>query len=412
MENFSENQRKILAFPNTDYDALICDGAIRSGKTTVMSVAFILWAMRDFNGRNFGICSKTAGTAEKNIIRPLLSMQYLQKRFAMKYSRNNALTITDGKKTNTFYVYGGKDESSYQLIQGVTLAGVLLDEVALMPRSFVEQALARCSVEGRKLWFNCNPENQMHWFNQEWILKAKQRNAMHIHFELDDNPALSERIKSGYKAMYSGVFYDRYIRGLWVSAEGLIYDMFNQDHHVVSEDPEYSGESFVSADFGVQNATVFLLWNKEKDADRWVVSNEWYYSGREQKIQKTVTAQVEGLASMLSGEHPQVIVDPSATALIAELRQAGYPTLKGKNDVLRGISDVSTMLVKDRIAIHKRCRHTIQEFGIYCWDEKAANRGEDVPVKANDHCMDALRYGVETKHLARAVKPYRSIITR
>lgn len=412
MANFSENQRKILAFPDTDYDALICDGAIRSGKTTVMSVAFILWAMRDFNGRNFGICSKTAGTAEKNIIKPLLSMQYLQKRFSMRYSRNNALVISSGKTTNTFYIYGGKDESSYQLIQGVTLAGVLLDEVALMPRSFVEQALARCSVDGRKLWFNCNPENQMHWFNQEWILQAEERNALHIHFELDDNPALSETIKAGYKNMYSGVFYDRYIRGLWVSAEGLIYDMFSPDRHVIDKDPEYSGDSFVSADFGVQNATVFLLWKKEKDSDRWIVSNEWYYSGREQKIQKTVSAQVAGLASILNGERPYVIVDPSAAALIAELRHSGYPTLRGKNDVLRGISDVSTMLSQDRIAIHKRCRHTIQEFGVYCWDERAANRGEDIPLKINDHCMDALRYGVETKHLVRVEKPYVSIISR
>lgn len=410
--NFSENQRKILAFPNTDYDALICDGAIRSGKTTIMSVAFVLWAMREFNGCCFGICSKTVRTAEKNIIQPLLNLSYMKKRFSMKYTRDNELVVRNRDKVNTFYIYGGKDASSYTLIQGATFAGVLLDEVALMPRSFVEQACARCSVDGRKLWFNCNPEGQLHWFNQEWVKKTEEKNALHVHFTLDDNPSLSPRIRAGYEAMYSGVFYDRYIKGLWVSADGLVYGMFNEKRHVVEEPPETEGSYYISSDFGVQNPTVFLLWRKVKDRDQWIILNEWYYSGRENKVQKTVGEQVKGLESLFPVEYgrriepAQIIVDPSASALIAEIREEGHTVRKANNDVVDGISDVSTMLVQDRLLISRKCKHTIEEFQVYCWDEKAAMRGEDKPVKENDHCMDAIRYMVKTRHLARVDEEY------
>ena len=161
---FSEKQRQILRFPYSPYEALICDGAVRSGKTSVMSLSFLLWAMGAFSGCAFAICGKSVGRAERNIIAPLLSVRYLQENFDLRYNRGeHVLTVRRGGTENRFYLFGGKDGSSYTLIQGVTLAGVLLDEVALMPRSFVEQALARCSVEGARFWFNCNPENPMHW---------------------------------------------------------------------------------------------------------------------------------------------------------------------------------------------------------------------------------------------------------
>ena len=152
----------------------------------------------------------------------------------IKERRNeNKLLVTVNGRTNSFYLFGGRDESSYTLIQGITLAGVLFDEVALMPRSFVEQALARCSVEGSKFWFNCNPEGPGHWFYTEWVQKAAERHVLHLHFTMDDNLSLSASIKRRYEGMYSGVFYDRYIRGLWVVAEGLIYTCFNPKLHVV-----------------------------------------------------------------------------------------------------------------------------------------------------------------------------------
>ena len=210
----SPKQQQILRWPYTGRTALICDGAVRSGKTSVMSLSFVLWAMGAFESQNFGICGKTVGSAERNIIQPMLGMKYLRDNFSMRYSRaTHLLSVARGGRENRFYVFGGRDESSYTLIQGVTLAGVLLDEVALMPRSFVEQALARCSVEGAKFWFNCNPDVPEHWFRKEWLLHLSEKDADHLHFKMEDNPSLSEATRARYASMYAGVFKKRYVDG-------------------------------------------------------------------------------------------------------------------------------------------------------------------------------------------------------
>lgn len=400
----SKKQAEILAFPNSSYDALICDGSIRSGKSSIMSVAFVLWAMKSFNGMNFGICSKTAGTADRNVIRPLMAMSFIKSRFRIKYTVNKKLEIWTKNHHNTFYIFGGKDAASYQLIQGVTLAGVLLDEVALMPRSFVEQAIARCSVSGRRLWFNCNPEGQLHWFNQEWILEAEEKNAMHLHFTMNDNPSLAPDIRAGYERMYSGVFYDRYIKGLWVSAEGVIYaDMFSDENIISKEEVnklEFEPACWISSDFGIQNATVYLKWKKVKGHQLYVITNEWYYSGRESKRQKTVSGLVKGCKEFIGDDNVKyVILDPSAEALQVEMNQQGIRTRNANNEVLNGIANTGKLLEDKKILISEECENTIDEFSLYMWDEKAANAGEDVPIKENDHCMDAMRYFVNTENL-------------
>ena len=193
---FSPKQRRVLrwwgrASPDRGRDAIICDGAVRSGKTMCLGLSFALWAMGRFSSCAFALCGKSVGSVERNIITPLLAVRYLQENFTLAYHRGeHVLTVRRGSRENRFYLFGGKDESSYTLIQGVTLAGALLDEVALMPRSFVEQALARCSVEGAKLWFNCNPDVPTHWFRQEWILKAQEKDATQLNFNMDDNPGL------------------------------------------------------------------------------------------------------------------------------------------------------------------------------------------------------------------------------
>lgn len=403
---FSKKQLQILAFPEMDKDALICDGSVRSGKSSNMSVAFVLWAMKRFNGMNFGVCSKTIKTAQRNIIRPLLAMSFIKRRFDIHYVQNEYFELTDAKgRKNIFYIFGGKDDSSYQLIQGITLAGVLLDEVALMPRSFVDQALARCSVAGSKLWFNCNPEGQLHWFYQEWILQAEAKNALHLHFTMDDNPSLDEKIKDRYKSMYVGVFYQRYIEGLWVSAEGVIYaDMFSKERNVLTkkqiEQMTFEGEYYVSADFGIQNPTVFLLWRKIAGEQIYVCLREWRYSGREQKIQKTTSELIDGLDELCQGIKPKyVIIDPSASALEVEARKRHYKVVDADNDVLDGIAHTGTLLKDGKLLFSEECEDTIDEFSLYMWDEKAAEDGVDVPIKENDHSMDAVRYFVNTMNL-------------
>lgn len=399
--------RKGSAF--ADYNGIIADGAIRSGKTVSMEFSFVEWAMETFDGCNFAICGKTIESLRRNVIKTLVR-QLRARGYKVREKRSeNMVVVSRGGKTNDFYLFGGKDESSQDLIQGITLAGIFFDEVALMPESFVNQATARCSVEGSKHWFNCNPGGPMHWFYLKWVLRCRKRRYVYLHFTMDDNLTLSEAIKARYYAQYTGVFFLRYIKGLWAAADGLIYDMFDKKRHVAANCPDTEGDYYVSCDFGMQNPTAFLLWRKEKRKDRWICLREYYYSGKEERKQKTVAQYVADMKKWLGGVKPkQVIVDPSATALIAELKQNRFTVLPADNEVGRGISEVSVMLNTDRLLFLSGCKRTIREFGAYVWDAKAAAHGEERPVKTNDHAMDAVRYFVRSKRLVKLVEEYTS----
>lgn len=393
---FSEKQRQIMRFPYTQYKALICDGAVRSGKTSVMSLSFFLWAMGNFNGCAFAFCGKSVGAVERNIVTPLLSIRYLQENFGLRYNRGDHVIIAKrGRKENRIYLFGGKDESSYTLIQGITLAGVLLDEVALMPRSFVEQALARCSVSGAKLWFNCNPANPMHWFRQEWILNPEKHNALHLHFLMDDNPSLSDEVKAYYRTTYSGVFYQRYVLGLWVMSDGLIYDMFDQTANVYRPDQRpvdmvWSSTRYISCDYGTTNPMRFLDIYDNGEVIR--VDGEYDWDSRKEHRQKTDKEYADDLISFMGHTWCTVIVDPSAASFIAELRSRGVYVIPADNDVLDGIRKTASLIQRRAIQVCDRCIRLIDEMGTYMWDDKAALRGEEKPIKQQDHSMDALRY--------------------
>ncbi len=395
---FSKKQLKVLTWwmpesPASDKDGIIADGAIRSGKTLSMSLSFVMWAMETFDQQNFGMCGKTIGSFRRNVLF-WLKLMLKSRGYKIKDHRaDNLIVVSKNDITNYFYIFGGKDESSQDLIQGITLAGVFFDEVALMPESFVNQATGRCSVDGSKFWFNCNPDGPYHWFKVNWIDKINEKNILYLHFTMDDNLSLTEKIKARYRSMYSGVFYQRYILGLWVVAEGVIYDMFDAVKHIVSELKDLITDTYyVSVDYGTQNATVFLLWCKNTKG-KWVCIKEYYYSGRDEATQKTDTEYADDLKEFLGEIKPRaVIIDPSAASFIAELRKRGYNIRKAKNDVLDGIRFVATLLNQEKIAFAECCKNTILEFNSYIWDTKASERGEDKPVKQHDHAMDAVRY--------------------
>lgn len=383
----SPKQAKILSFPYSKYDALICDGAVRSGKTSIMMWAFVRWAMENFSGQRFGVCGRTVDSCTKNIIVPFTAMSLAKERYLIRWRRGDkVMEVRRGSVTNYFEVFGGKDEASYTLIQGRTLAGVLLDEVVLMPRSFVEQAMTRCSVDGAKLWFSCNPGSPQHWFYLEWIKRHKERNALYLHFEMTDNPGLSEKTLERYQNMFTGVFYDRYIRGLWVLAEGLVYDF--GEENIVDDVPE-SGEYYISCDYGTLNPFSAGLWCWDgKTATR---IREYYYSGREEHRNKTDEEYYTELEKLV-GELPviSVIVDPSAASFIEVIKRHGkFKVRKAVNDVLPGIATTARYLRSGALKIHRSCKDAIREFGLYRWDEKST---EDRPIKENDHAMDDTRY--------------------
>lgn len=397
---FSEKQLEVLRFPYSGYDALICDGAVRSGKTSVMSLSFVLWAMKRFDRCTFGICGKSVGSVERNIINPLLGVRYLREEFDIRYTRgDHLLTVCRGRKENYFYVFGGKDESSYALIQGITLAGVLLDEAVLMPRSFVEQALARCSVDGAKFWFNCNPENPMHWFRQEWILHPEKHNALHLHFLMEDNPSLSEATRRRYENTYSGVFYRRYVLGEWVAADGVVYSMFCEAENVYRRDQRPPGMAWTSTrsiavDYGTANPTRFLEIFDDEEIIR--VDREYSWDSRKEYRQKTDQEYADDLLSFMGESWCSVIVDPSAASFIAELRRRGVYVIPADNDVPDGIRKTASLIARRSILICEDCSCLIGEMGTYVWDEKASQRGDEKPVKQNDHSEDALRYYVNS----------------
>jgi PBSX family phage terminase large subunit len=372
-------------------DGILCDGAVRSGKTVSMAVGFLLWSMTCFDRQTFALCGRTIESLRRNVTN--LLPQWVEGIFRVEEKRSeNRLTVWSGGRCNDYYLFGGRDESSYALIQGITLAGVLLDEVALMPRSFVEQALARCSVAGSKFWFNCNPAGASHWFYQEWVQKTEEKNLLYLHFTMEDNPSLSPNVRQRYERMYTGAFYDRYIRGLWRAADGVIYDMFDPVRHIVKQNPPTGGGCIVSVDYGTQNPTVFLKWRRCADG-RWLCEDEYYWSGRDNRRQKTDGDYADDLVRFLQGERPRtVIVDPSAASFIAELSRRGYAVQRADNRVSDGIRLVGELLQSGEVIFFERCVHTQAEFSSYAWDSAAAQRGEDKPIKEHDHCMDALRY--------------------
>lgn len=384
--SISHKQKQIMAFQYTKYDSIICDGAIRSGKTAFMTLSFVNWAMENFNHQRFGICGKTVDSTVKNIVTPYINLKYAKERYNITWRRTDkTLTISRGNVENVFEVFGGKDESSFMLIQGRTLAGVLFDEVALQPKSFVEQACARCSVESSRMWFNCNPDSPQHWFYKEWICQLEKHNAIRLHFLLEDNPSLSQHIIDRYKSMYTGVFYQRYILGEWCVAEGLVYD-FGEDN-ITDEVPE-NGDYYISIDYGTQNPFSAGLWCVL--GDKAIRIKEYYYNGREKGIQRTDEEYCDDIERLAEGHKiTRVIVDPSATSFITALKRRKFTVEKANNDVLDGIRRTAVYLKNGNIKIHRSCVNSIAEFGLYRWDEKST---EDKVIKENDHAMDDIRY--------------------
>lgn len=370
-----------------DYDGIICDGAVRSGKTVSMVVGFFLWSMASFSGATFAVCGKTIGSLRRNITKNL--DDWLGELFQIRECRSeNKLVVSDrGGRENTYYLFGGRDESSCKLIQGITLAGVLLDEAALMPRSFAEQACARCSEAGSKLWFNCNPEGPEHWLYKEWILKAREKNLLRLHFTMEDNPALTEDIRRRYEALYTGVFYRRFVLGQWCMAEGLVYDFDPQLH--VREPEGLGGRFYISVDYGTRNPFSAGLW--QVTGGKAYRIREYYHSGRESGQMRTDEEYCDALEE-LAGQLPveQIVVDPSAASLIAAIRRRGrFSVRKARNEVLPGIRLVATLLKAGVLLISPECKDAIREFQLYRWDDTGEKDGV---VKENDHAMDDIRY--------------------
>ena len=375
---FSEKQKTVLSWwvPGNAHfqrEAIVCDGAVRSGKTLAMGLSFFLWAMVSFDGMRFGVCGKTISSLRRNVLSEILPRLGGMGATWKEKRTENLVTVTFRGHQNEFYIFGGRDESSASLIQGITFAGVLLDEVALMPKSFVEQACARCSVAGSRLWFNCNPAGPSHWFYKEWILEAEKRNCLRLHFGMEDNPSLTPAIRQRYERLYSGVFYRRFVLGQWAQAEGRVYDFFEPD--MVKPVPQGSFEKwYISCDYGTVNPTSMGLWGLQRGV--WYRVKEFYFDSREKHRQMTDEEYAAALEKLAGG------------------RRHGWKVQKAENEVLSGIRLTADLLKTGKLVICEGCPDILREMDEYVWDLESASK--DRVKKEHDHAMDEMRYFAAT----------------
>lgn len=361
----------------------VAEGAVRSGKSFIQMVRWMEFVAT--HRGPFLISGKTRDTISRNVISPLVDL-FGPKLVQFKISRGEAILF--GK---TCYCVGATDDGAETRIRGITANGWLADEVTIHPRSFIHQALARCSMEDSKCFWTCNPDSPYHFIYQDYL----QGNPVvsRWHFTLDDNPALDPEYVASLEAMYTGLFYRRFILGEWVLAEGTVYSMFDEGKHVVQENdiPECD-EYWVGVDYGITNPCVFLLLGRRDD--QYYVVREYYHSGGG-GVQKTDSEYGKDMWDFLFGIAPErIYVDPSALSYITELKKRSLRVVGADNSVLPGIQEVSALLVSGQLHISSACRYTIREFASYIWDEKASKNGRDVPRKEHDHCMDALRYAI------------------
>ena len=365
-----------------------------------MILSFLLWSLTSFRGQDFILAGVTSGALARNVVGPLLSMLETLG-IPCEWKRGEARIIVGG---NSYYLFGADKDNAQDKLQGMTAAGAYADEAALFPRSFIDQMIGRCSVEGSRIFLNCNPNGAWHYIKTDFIDRAEEIGLYRLHFTMDDNLTLSPAIRESYARSFSGVFYRQYILGEWVSAEGSVYPMWDDRENTFSAE-ERGGEElpfgdmrrFCAVDYGTVNPCVFL--DVRDDGKTFWIMKEYYWNSAVRRRQKTDAEYADDLAAFLDHDrNTQVIVDPSAASFKAELRKRGYRVLDAKNDVREGIATTAVCIGNRRIRVERnRCPSLLGEVHSYVWDEKARQKGEERPVKVHDHAMDAVRYLCHTK---------------
>lgn len=408
---FSRKQRKVLNWwcrssPVRDYNGIIADGAIRSGKSVAMSLSFVVWAMSELEACNFAMCGKTIGSFRRNVLFWLKLMLRSRGYSVSEQRTENLVVVRRGNIENYFYVFGGKDERSQDLIQGITLAGVFFDEVALMPESFVNQATGRCSVDGSKFWFNCNPGSPAHWFKTGWIDKRADKRLLYLHFTMDDNLSLSEAVKERYRGMYTGVFFKRYILGEWKSADGVIYRQFADDpeRFILDDVPADIIIGTMGLDFGGNgSAHAGCLVGITRGYRSIVILDEYY---RKEVIDPgTLTDDVCGFVqrSQAQCRATSIWCDSAETTLIKGIRIevfARHIPVEVRNarkgEIIDRIRLCDMLMSQGRFFILRRCKHTIAALSEAVWDSKSPTRDRRLDDgSTNIDSLDALEYALE-----------------
>ena len=402
---FSRKQRQLLNWWRDgsgweDRRIVLADGAIRSGKTVAMILSFLLWSLTCFRGQDFILAGVTSGALARNVLSPMMAMLETLG-IPAEWKRGEARLLVGG---NSYYLFGADKDNAQDKLQGMTAAGAYADEAALFPRSFIDQMIGRCSVEGSRIFLNCNPNGAYHYLKTDFIDRADEIGLYRLHFTMDDNLTLSPQIRESYARSFSGVFYRQYILGEWVSAEGAVYPMWDDRANTflaeargAEEIPYRDMRRFCAVDYGTVNPCVFL--DVRDDGKTFWIMKEYYWDSAARRRQKTDAEYTDDLTAFLDGDrNVQIIVDPSAASFKAELRNRGFRVLDAKNDVREGVATTAVLIGSGRVrAERNRCPALLREIHSYVWDDKARRKGEERPVKDHDHAMDALRYLCHTR---------------
>jgi len=380
LKRFSEKQYHSIVTSNSKLNFWI--GSIRSGKTYASLFRFVLECSNGPKG-NFALICRTFDSFKRNVL-PVLDLLIPD-----SYAWSAGTRILNIYNRQIF-VIGADDERAERKIRGATFSGAYIDECTVIPEAFYTMLLSRLSVEGSKLFATTNPDTPFHWLKKRL---DEDPLANIYHFTLKDNPNLSQETINFYEAQYTGLWKKRFIDGLWVLAEGCVFDFFSDDNVVKTfPNPQYN---IVGIDYGTLNPCAFVMIGvNESKYPNWTVIDECYWDSKKEQRQKTDVEYAEDFIKFVNGRGVRsVYIDPSAASFRLELMRQGVKGIKeADNDVENGIRFVSTALVNGRLKVYKECHNLIKEFHSYVWDTKMAERGIDAPLKKHDHLLDSLRY--------------------
>jgi len=383
-------------------------GAVRSGKTFISLFAFLFAILRAPRSGNIIIVGRTLDTINGNLFSLLTNPEIFG-------PLTKFVSYTPGAKTatilgRTVHLYGANDASSETKIRGLTVSLAYVDEATIIPEGFWDMLVTRLSVDGARLLATTNPGSKSHWLRKNWILKAREKNLIHFAFTMDDNPSLSDQFKTEMKASYAGVFYQRFIQGLWTNAEGAVYPMWSEDRHLIrhADLPPIARTLAVGMDYGTTNPTVaILLGITDEPEPRLVFIDEWHYSAKDHHGETLPDVELSRrFREWLNTNHgtPEVYVphpeyiflDPSAASMRSQLHHDKITTWAADNTVLDGIQTLGSLLQQGKLLVTDRCKLFLAEITEYEWDVKAAEDGKDAVVERDDHAMDAGRYAIES----------------
>jgi PBSX family phage terminase large subunit len=374
----------------------IWSGAVRSGKTIASLIAFLIALAAAPPTGLVLIVGRTLQTIERNILDPLQEPGLFGPIAGLvHHTRGSTTAVILGR---TVHLIGASDARAEGRIRGATVHLAYVDEATLLPEGFWNQLLARLSTRGARLLATTNPDGPSHWLRKKFFLRQGELDLGTWHFTLDDNPSLDPRYVAALKAEYVGLWYRRFILGEWCLAEGVVYDAWDTTRHVVTELAPIARWLAVGIDYGTVNPFAAVALGIGTDY-RLYAAREWRHESRTTRVQMTDAEYSREVRAWMARESiaPEwTVVDPSAASMIEQLHRDGITPAPADNAVLDGIRTVSSLLGADRLRVHSSCTGLIGEFGVYAWDEKAAERGEDKPIKAEDHSLDALRYAVRT----------------